>query len=55
MKLQITELQKLRVQNATSLGTGSLNNSMKMPPPNEMYQLNAHCEKSVAEEVQIYF
>ena len=26
-----------------------------MPPPNEMYLLNARCEKSMAEEVQIYF
>ena len=41
--------------NATSLGTGSPNNSMKMPPPNKMYLLNAHCEKSMAQEVQIYF
>ena len=40
--------------NATSLGTSSLNDSMKTPPPNEMYQLNAHCEKSMAQEVQVY-
>ena len=26
-----------------------------MPPPNEMYLLNAQCEKSIAEEVQFYF
>ena len=28
---------------------------MKMPPSNEMYLLNAQCEKYVAEEVQFYF
>ena len=36
---------KAESTNATSLGTGSPNNSMKMPPPNEMYLLNAHCEE----------
>ena len=41
--------------NATSLGNGSPNNSMKIPPPNEMYLLNTHCEQSMAQEVQIYF
>ena len=29
--------------------------SMKVPPPNEMFLLNAPCEKSIAEEVQFYF
>ena len=28
---------------------------MKIPPPNEMFLLNAHCEESMAQEVQIYF
>ena len=28
---------------------------MKVPPPNEMYLLNVHCEKSMAQEVQVYF
>ena len=37
--------------NATSVGTGS----MKIPPPNKMYLLNTHCEKSMAQEVQVYF
>ena len=41
--------------NTTSLGTGSPNNSMKVPPPNEMYLLNGHFEKSMPQEVQIYF
>ena len=41
--------------NATPLGTGSPNNNMKIPPPNEMYLLNVHCEKSMAQEVQVYF
>ena len=41
--------------NATSLRTSSPNNSMKIPPPNKMYLLNAHCEKSMAQEVQVYF
>ena len=31
------------------------NDSMKIPPPNEMFLLNAQCEKSIAEEVQFYF
>ena len=46
---------KAESTNATSLGTGSPNDSMNVPPPNEMYLLNAQCEKSMAEEVQIYF
>ena len=29
--------------------------SMKVPPPNTMFLLNATCEKSIAEEVQFYF
>ena len=40
---------------ATSLGTSSPNDSMKGPPPNKMYLLNAQCEKCIAEEVQFYF
>ena len=31
------------------------NDSMKMPPPNEMFLLNARCEKNIAKEVQFYF
>ena len=31
------------------------NDSMKIPPPNEMFLLNTQCEKSIAEEVQFYF
>ena len=31
------------------------NDSIKLPPPNEMFLLNAWCEKSIAEEVQFYF
>ena len=46
---------KAKSTNATSLGTGSPNDSMKIPSPNEMYLLNAHCEKSMTQEVQIYF
>ena len=46
---------KAESTNATSLGTSSPNDSMKIPPPNEMYLLNAHCEKSMAQEVQVYF
>ena len=45
---------KAESTNATSLGTNSPNDSMKVPPPNEMYLVNAHCEKSMAQEVQIY-
>ena len=29
--------------------------SMKVPPPNEMFLLNARCEKSIMDEVQLYF
>ena len=31
------------------------NNGMKIPPLNEMFLLNALCEKSITEEVQFYF
>ena len=31
------------------------NDSMKIPPPNEMFLLNAQCEKSISQEVQFYF
>ena len=46
---------KAESTNATSLGTGSPNDSMKIPSPNEMYLLNAHCEKSMAQDVQVHF
>ena len=46
---------KAENSSATSLGASSLNDSMKMPPLNEMYLLNAQCEKYIAEEVQFYF
>ena len=35
--------------------TDDQNNSMKMPPPNEMFLLNAQCERSITEDVQFYF
>ena len=35
--------------------TEDQNNSMKIPPPNEMFLLNAWCEKGIAEEVKFYF
>ena len=31
------------------------NDSMKIPPPNEMFLLKAQCEKSISQEVQFYF
>ena len=31
------------------------NDSMKVPPPNEMFLLNAQCERSIAEKIQFYF
>ena len=46
---------KAESTNATSLRASGLNNSMKVPLPNEMYLLNAQCEKCFAEEVQFYF
>ena len=41
--------------NATPSGTGSPNDNMKVPSPNEMYLLNAQCERSIEQEVQFYF
>ena len=54
---EITDKLTLKAEstNATSLGTGSPNNSMKIPPRNEMYLLNAHCLKSMGQEGQVYF
>ena len=46
---------KAESTNATSLGASSPKDSMKVPPPNEMYLFNGQCEKSMAEEVQFYF
>ena len=46
---------KAESTNPTSLETSSPSHSMEMPPLNEMYLLNAHCEKSMAQEVKIYF
>ena len=31
------------------------NSNMKIPPPTEMFLLNARCEKSTTEEVKFYF
>ena len=39
----------------TSSGTSSPNDSMKVPSRNELFLLNAQCEKSITEEVQFYF
>ena len=39
----------------TSLGASSSNDSMKVPPPNEIYLLNTRCKKSIEQEVQFYF
>ena len=30
------------------------NDSMKVPPPNKMFLLNARCEKNIAEEVVLF-
>ena len=35
--------------------SGDQNDSMKTPPPNEIFLLNAQCEKSISQEVQFYF
>ena len=55
MKLQITSTSKAENPSTTPLGASSPNDSMKVSPPNEMYLLNAQCEKCITEEVQIYF
>ena len=54
---EIADNLTLKAENpsATSLGASSLNDSMKMLRPNEMYLLNTQCEKCIAEEVQFYF
>ena len=36
-------------------GTKMEGDSMKVPPPNEMFLLNTRCEKSIIDEVQFYF
>ena len=36
-------------------GTSVESDSVKIPPPNEMFLLNNRCKKSVLEEVQFYF
>ena len=30
------------------------NDSMKIPPPNEIFLLNPQCEKSISQEVEFY-
>ena len=47
--VRINEIADLATQ------TENHNDSMKVPSPNEMFLLNARCEKSIAEEVQFYF
>ena len=44
---------KAESTNVTSFGTYSPNDNMKIPPSNEMYLLITHCEKSMAQEVQV--
>ena len=39
----------------TNAQTENQNSSMKVLPPNEMFLLNARCEKSITDEVQFYF
>ena len=39
----------------TGTNTETESSSMKVPPPNEMFLLNARCEKSITDEVQFYF
>ena len=46
---------KAESTSTSSSGASSPNDTMKIPPPNEMYQLNAQHEKSIAEEAQFYF
>ena len=53
---EIADNLTLKAENpgTTSLGTSHPNDSMNVPLPNEMYLLNAQCEKCITEEVQIY-
>ena len=39
----------------TGTNTETESSSMKVPPSNEMFLLNARCEKSIMDEVQFYF
>ena len=39
----------------TGTNTETESDSMKVPPPNEMFLLNTRCEKSITDEVQFYF
>ena len=43
------------VSPAEITGTNAETDSMKLPPPNEMFLLNTRCEKSITDEVQFYF
>ena len=39
----------------TGTNAETKSDSMKLPPPNEMFLLNTRCEKSITDEVQFYF
>ena len=39
----------------TGTNAETKSDSMKLPPPNEMFLLNTRCEKSIPDEVQFYF
>ena len=54
-KSSLTKLVSIIETTGIVAQTEDQNNSMKIPLPNEMFLLNAWCEKSIAEEVQFYF
>ena len=39
----------------TGTNTETESSGMKVPPPNEMFLLNARCDKSITDEIQFYF
>ena len=54
-KSSSTKLVSITETTGIAAQTEDQNNSMKIPPPNEMFLLNTRCEKTPAKEVQFYF
>ena len=50
-----TKLVSVTESTGIKLQSEDQNDSMKLPPPNEMFLLNAQCERSISQEVQFYF
>ena len=50
-----TKLVSINKTTGVATPAGDSDSSMKIPPLNEMFLLNAQCEKRIAEEVEFYF